>query len=202
MGLKEGFEWGADGDHIHDSGGSITWTCSATPPVISTDQAHGGTRSAKFSGGAAQYMQCNQAAGPGYDISLWYYKVTGSGIARPIQHGNGTNRVRITVSGVNGRVGQYTDGGPAYYNLHSLDAWHKMSVKNINWAAATFDLYIDEILEHAGCPMETSALLSGIFQATTEDTTSGVPWYLDDFMIGKGGAFGSPAGRLVAARLV
>lgn len=202
MAMKDGFEWGADGDHVHDSGGGVTWSTGATPPVISTDQARSGTRSAKFSGSASQYMQCNQAAGLGYDITACYYMGAGSGIARPIQHGNGTKRFRITVSGVNGRVGQYTDGGPAYYNLHTTAAWHKMVVKNINWAAATFDLWMDDLLEHAGCPMETSALLSGVVQVTTEDATSGIPWYLDDFWIGKAGAFGSPAGRLVAARLV
>lgn len=199
--MKDNFEWGANGDHIHDSGGGVTWTTSATPPVISTDRAYSGTRSAKWSGSASQYIQCAKPAGYGYDIHVRYYKPTGGGTLRPIQHGNATHRFRIMVLGT-GRIGAYADGVPInYYNLHSLDAWHKLSVKDINWAAATYSIYVDDLLEAAGCPMEVSGAINNLYQGTTEDSTSGIPFYLDDFDIGKY-VGGGNAARLVAARLI
>ncbi len=200
--LSDDFEWGVDGDPVHDSGGGVTWTTGGTPPTISTEQAHSGTRSAKWTGSAAQYMQTTLTAGTGYVISIWYWKETGGGTVRPIQHGDATHRFRIFVMG-NGRICQYSDAGIRYYSFWPLDDWVCMEVRNLNWVAATFDIYANNTLVAAVCPMEASAAALNIYQATTEDTTSGKRFYLDDFAtLPRKSAFGVYASRLVSSGML
>lgn len=201
MFVRDTFEWGADGDSVATSGGGVAWTVGASPPTISTDRAYRGTRSVKWTGSAIQWMQKGLTATTGYDISLRYWKESGGGQQKPIQHGNGTKRIRVTVTGA-GAIGHYTDGGLVTHDAYSLEAWHWLQVKNINWTAYTFDLFVDGAMCAAGCAMETSAALTNLYQFTTDDSTSGKRFYMDDIVFGKVAHLSLPANKLVAARLI
>lgn len=188
LSLGDDFEWGADGDHVHDSGGGVTWTTGSSPPTISTDHAVSGTRSVELDAGAtAQAMSTPLTAGGGYWLSLRFYKEDLCTVGCFVLHGNGTKRIRVggttseliywyDTSGI-----QYAGGG---YHF-TADAWHLMEIRSINWSAATFDIWVDGVAIATGCGMENSVNNANTIGSQTEDATAGAGhnFYVDDWRV-------------------
>jgi hypothetical protein len=160
--VTENFEWGADGDAITTSGGTVTWratlagTCLAQ---IDTAQAHGGTRSLGIYRDGTNWPTAHfslTAVSNHYEITFEARHTTGT--YWMLLHGNGAKRIRIgcnpttTIYYYYNAAGRYT----ALSTPHADDTWATITLTNIDFTAGTFDFYADGT-KLATCEMETSA---------------------------------------------
>lgn len=153
------FEWGNDGDALSTSGGNIAWTISVagTSKVeIDTAQKYLGTRSARLyrdgTNNAVAYF--NYTAGTGYDIT---YQLRKAGTAYSLfAHGNGTKQIRWDIDTLEDIYYNNSGGTPVDTGANiAIDTWTGFKVTDINWAAGTYSLYMNNVLI-ASCTMYTT----------------------------------------------
>lgn len=141
-GKWDDFEWGTDGDHLHTSGGNITWT-SNDYSQISTDIAYRGTRSdGLFCSGetrATGSFALTTASGAAtYAIrELIYHKSGVNWDDAIIGHGNGTKLIYLYNNGVNLLAADFITDPDTGLDW-DVNAWNLLEVYRINWTAGTY----------------------------------------------------------------
>lgn len=146
------FERGSNGDTI---GGS--WTEATAHVQVSTDHDIGdvtgftGTRSAKFIGEPPPHSaNIVVTASDNNTISERVYKETAGALVM-ISHGNGSKYLFVYHDS-NDKIGFY-NGSLNDINSGPVDQWFKLEIKNINFTAGTFDIYVDESLFRSAATM-------------------------------------------------
>lgn len=171
------FERGNDGDEV---GGD--WTEGGGVVEISTEQAYSGTRSMKLEGGAAYpQAQIAQTAAETYAINFKFYKEDASQCT--LTHGDGSTRVRCR---------GYTDENIEYYDLAwndtgsdvTPDTWEEFEVRDIDWAANTYDIIHEGSSVQDDATMETSASSGNIVNLIGLNS-SGNDTYIDNYFVRK-----------------
>jgi hypothetical protein len=153
----DNFEWGANGDHLHSSGGNITWTDGVGVATISTAKSYTGistdTRSEINTGTILPV--CSLTAGTDYAIRMRMYKDTASAIGDYLVQGNGAKAIYLNADASENM--RYFDGTYKDTTLDVLsDAWSLIEVYNINWTSGTYTLAIDGATK-TGLAMYTTA---------------------------------------------
>lgn len=160
----DGFEWGSDTDPLDDSGGVIDWTievAGTSKAEIDTAQHYSGTRSARLyrDGTNNVYAQFPQAA-------LTSTQVIGFRARKDetsqfhVQYGDGTYCIKVRVK--EDETVWYYDG--VWKNTGatvSVSIWFLLSIKNVNWVAGTYDIYLNGTLIKSGATMQSSSDISG-----------------------------------------
>lgn len=155
------------------------WTESGQAE-ISTEQAWGGTRAVKMVGGAGppQILRVLVASN-NQAIRYRVYKETAS-VAATCNQGNGTNRIRLNIDSAE-NVEYYT--GAAYVDTGTLvnaDAWNLLEIRNISFAAGTYDAVINGVLENCLMWVNTGFDDQIVFTGTT---TVGNDCWFDDIIV-------------------
>jgi hypothetical protein len=178
------FERGVNGDTI---GGS--WTESTAHVHISTEQDIGdvagytGTRSAKWVGGGYPTAYISYVAGSGYALRYRLYKETAdTGIYQ--SHGNGSNRVSICLTET--EVIYYYSGGSLNSTGDSMaaDTWTLFEANNINFGAATYDIWYNGANVMVGATMQADAITTNQHRFQGSFTANEDAW-IDDQIIRK-----------------
>jgi hypothetical protein len=177
----EDFEWGNDEDSLAIDGGDIGWIAVGifdSVVEIDTAQKHSGTRSARF---YRDWAFNPVALYPLYHPSYIGNYIRKDGNAQVnIYNGDETKRVLIRIT--YGEKLQYYD--TAYHNVCSvsIDTWHLLELKNIDWNAGTFDIYLDGILRKEGAGMETSAYGDG-YMCYSVGSSGPSEFWIDDILV-------------------
>ena len=186
------FEWGANTDSLATSGGPFTWTVGGGACTISTDQAHAGSRGAKFAGHASTSSASipREAISMKYALSIWGRKPTATGDIYPILHGDGTQAVVVKIDSAEkiwyrNKAGTWVDTG----SVITADTWFKLEVRRMNFLmddvnpVGTYDLYLNDAKIGTSIQMYQSASYNDIFQIHNQDTNTSNHFYVDDVRI-------------------
>lgn len=156
----DNFEWGTDATALSTSGGGLAWTITApgsSKVEIDTGQYAGGTRSARFyrDGTNNPVAYHAQTAANTYAIRLKLRKENTSELR--IAHGNGSYNIYLSYEYGNNNIQYYN--GSTYTAIGSLpqDTWGLLEIRNINFTAHTYDVYLNDALLQSGIAMETSS---------------------------------------------
>ena len=180
------FEWGNDTDDISTSGGSITWTSSNGVADIDTAKYYSGSRSARFPGrastGVAYLFPC-----VGWDvaISVRFYKENAVTNGPNLYHENGGKFALAYVDASENL--QYYDGSSHDTGVNvSADTWQHLELRNFDYAAGTFDIYLNGALAKSGATMGSQTALPDKVQVAnfTTSSTAYEVWY-DDVIVRK-----------------
>lgn len=176
----EDFEWGNDTDSLYPAGGSVVWTISTGAVVISTDQALSGTRSAKIAGGVSSSAITSRVASETVAIRYYEYREAANSDSGST-HGDGTKRFSVNM---------FSDNTLCYYDgsQHSVanvlgDTWEMVELRNFDWTAHTFDIYLNGLLVKSGADMYTNASFDDIFGIRSAEATAGDDVYFDNIII-------------------
>ncbi|MCK4388118.1 MAG: S8 family serine peptidase [Dehalococcoidia bacterium] len=183
----ENFEWGSDGDPLSDDGGSIDWTTVQTGSggiaEIDTSQHYSGTRSARLysvdgSNRPSIYFSQSPIASD-ESIEFWFRKDTNCYAA--FWHGDGAHYIRLTLH-LNENI-YYYDGVSHDTGADILvNTWQLFSIRNVNWVAATFDIYLGGSLIWSGATMATSASYANNIYFTNTGTDA--ECWIDNILVG------------------
>lgn len=175
--LFDDFERGNNGDTI---GGD--WTETVAHAHISTTHDIGdstgftGTRGAMLIGNDLSRATATTpltASDTSYAIQCRVYHNITSDEYSVIQHGNSSNRLLVGIA--SGNSIQYFDGSwKATGSTATLNAWSLLEVRNINFTAATFDIYLNGLLIKSAATMHASDTLNNIIKmyGTSADLTT------------------------------
>jgi len=162
------FEWGEDEDPLSNSEGAIDWTDGSggsSGAEIDTAYHYAGTRSARLykdgtNNPEAYFSQTPLT--PDQVIEFWFKKDTN--VYAAFWHGDGTHYIRLTLH-FDENIYYFYDGTNHDTGADILvDTWQLFSVRNVNWVAATYDIYLNDSIIKSGATMETSASYSGVIQ--------------------------------------
>lgn len=180
--LGDDFERGSNGDSIGDP-----WGLYNDPVTISTEQKHGGTRSAKFTGGDILSPSALISSVPvidsTYAIRFRLYREHPAGNFK-IQHGNASKSVSIWIWYQTEDI-KYYDGSNFIDTTKDItaDAWNLLEIRNINFTDGTYDIYLDDVLAKSGAAMATSGTYNGQCELSHPASTTGYDAYVDDFIV-------------------
>jgi len=175
--LIEDFEWGANGDSLSKSLGYVNWRVQAggySKAVITTTYKHSGTKGARI------YYDGN------YPVVAWYYQSPPSFRGFYVRkdssaffgttNGNGIYRACVVMD--TNEMLKYLD--PYSHDVIQLDdyTWYLIELKNMNYVAGTFDIYVDGNLVKQGAKMMSSSSYNG--QTAYYDLSSAGSFYIDD----------------------
>jgi len=173
--IFEDFEWGNDGDNIDTSGGTVTWgkyiAGGTSSAKIDTGQAYRGTRSLEIyrDGVNVASAWLTKTGESGYSIKYRFRK-TGTAYSF-FRHGDGTNLIQL-LHHPNGHIfySGWNDSG----GIVPDDTWVVIELNNINFTAATFDLWFQgaKIVPSAAMLLYASAINRVQFDVDEEGTTS------------------------------
>ena len=176
----DNFERGNDGDTV---GGS--WTETGAHCHISTTHFTEGSRGLKLvNNGSACTFPKTAVTIADYAINAMLYKETAAIYISPMNHGNGTKLCGMCVGRANANnIYYYTtswqDSGVAV----TPAAWNEIEIRNINFTAGTFDIWLNGAVAKSGAGMQTAAGYVNII-GTDLSTAAGVCWW-DSFIIRK-----------------
>ena len=179
------FEWGSDGAHLHVSGGNIVWT-SNDYARISTDHPAFGTRCAKLLGHASTPGSASFALTPGtnYAMRISVYKENNEAYCYPFLHGNGTDAIAVRVDSAENILYRRADGTWVDTTANIVyDAWNVLEVRNINWVAGTYDLYLGNNIIGTSLAMYDTASYNGIWQIMSDAPVAGQDWYAENIQV-------------------
>lgn len=176
------FERGSDGDTI---GGS--WTETTAHVHISTDHAYGGTRCARWVGATGTNPSAKIAAAHSDNIAyrMRFWKEATAGGTLYWQHDDGSELIDVGLGVAGGIEIKYYDGSwfGTGDNL-SNGAWNLVEVRNINWTAGTFDIYLNDVLALSGCTTFTyGASAVDEIVLTISAYVTGEDAYIDDLIV-------------------
>ena len=171
----DGFERGNNGDAIDGS-----WSIIQGTPTISTAQKYSGTRSAKFAG-AATYPY---AYIPGTAVaSNKAFQIRTYGLVHFGPYVLSGNDPAAYLAGFNvaetGHVASI--GGASLGTVTGATVWHLWEMKNYNFTAHTFDLWLDGVSFATGIAMTASGFNAVGLENT--DTTVGHDVYYDNAIV-------------------
>ena len=180
----DGFEWGSDGDPLSDSGGAITWTTTAagtSKAEIDTAQHHTGTRSARLYRDGTNMPKATFSQSPitaSQSIHFWFRK---DGTSQPSYlHGNGSHIIYVIV-GFDEKVYYFDGSGKDTGATVLINTWYSLSIRNVNWAAHTYDIYLNGVLIKSGAVMLSNPGYSGTVTFVNELGTS--EYWLDEVAV-------------------
>jgi alpha-tubulin suppressor-like RCC1 family protein len=178
----EDFEWGNDGDSLEPSGGFVEWTVEtdgSSVAQIDTAQAHSGTRSGRFyyDGSSDKILAYYSQDSPEW---RGFYLMKDKDAVPYTITGDGTNTVFVRVK--QGQWLQYYDG--SWHNVCKIsdNTWHFIEFRNIDWTAATYDIYVDDHLESSDTPMSASTSYNGVTAYYGSDSTQPSEFWIDDIL--------------------
>jgi hypothetical protein len=167
--------------------------------TASTEQARSGSWSGKLTGGGTHYTGaeiCLNAEQP-TEISFWIYPTSmiSANSYFTIQDG--------TTGDVNSQLAMFyynTSSGGALHTLGSstvsviasLNTWHHVEYKNIDWTAGTFDVYYNGILEGSAIGFRGGTSVNKIDRVFLYHYSGSITGYYDDIRIGGECYQGSP----------
>lgn len=161
----DNFEWGSDEAPLSDDGGAIDWSIVAagTSKVeIDTAQHYTGTRSARFYSDGTNPSRAyftQPAISSTQVISFALRKDDATYFV--LWHGNGTKYIRVNIAD-NEDIQYYDGSNHSTGSSVSIDTWHVISIRNVNWAAGTYDIYLDGILIQSDAAMATSPAYANV----------------------------------------
>jgi hypothetical protein len=172
----EDFEWGADGNSLATSGGSVTWTVTAagtSRAEIDTAQHHTDTSSGRFYRDGTNNPSASfvQLASNTLNIDRWVRKDADSSFG--IQQGNGSKFWTIVLEADEDIA--FLDSGSAYVDTGAdvaINTWYLLGIKNINFTAGTYDIYLDNSLIYRGATMTPGASIANIIYFVNTAGTS------------------------------
>ena len=180
------FEWGNDTDDINTSGGSVTWTTNNGVADIDTAKYYSGSRSARFPGrastGVSYLFSC---AGGDIAISIRFYKENAVTNGPNIYHESGGKYIQIYVDSSENL--QYYDGSSHDTGVNvSADTWQHLELRNFDYTAGTFDIYLNDALAKSGATMGSQTVIPDQGQVAnfTTSSTAYEVWY-DNFIVRK-----------------
>jgi hypothetical protein len=154
--LIEDFEWGKSGDSFGTDGGDVNWTVTkggSSKAVIWMSAKHSGTRGGLlYCDGTntvtARYNQYPAPTDRGFYVNKYRLAFFGTT--------NGYNGYRTCVVMDKSQMLKYYDG--SYHNVCQLDdnTWYLIELKNMNYVAGTFDIYVDGEPVKLGATMQVS----------------------------------------------
>jgi len=182
---KDDFEWGEDEDDLDTNGGGITWTVTdAGSSTVKIDDAysHSGTRSARFyrvgtDNPGAYFTQAPLTNSQ--VLSIWVRK---NDTARfIIYYGNGIKVINFSFW-EDEQLDTY-DGADhhKYGAAGDYDTLVHFEVKNVDWDAGTYDVYVDDVLLADGAAMRASGSWNGNIYFYNQVGTSNL--WLDDVLV-------------------
>jgi len=178
------FEWGANGDNLN-TGSKITWT-TANGSVVSMEQEYTGvasnTRSGKIpyhASGASATMVLVSAATQAIRFRIFKENATDCNFC---VHGNGTKRIYLNINATED-LQYYSAGYVDTTKNVTADAWSLIEINNINFAAGTYDIYLDGVLAKSGAAMDTSSGQNGIVGFYGNASVVGADYWLDDYIV-------------------
>lgn len=177
----EDFEWGANGNNVTDSGGTITWTNFQGNATISTAEAFGGTRAMDLEQSVLSpivYMD-QVASDTDYALRMRVYKENNSRF--DLSHGDGTNRLQIYFQpdeSLKYYDTSYEDTG----DMGSYGTWQLTELTDMDFTGGTFDWWWNDaqIADDVDMRVNASWPDQVMFQGYTIDDV-----WIDDFIIRK-----------------
>lgn len=162
-GAWEDFEWGNDGDSLSTSGGTVTWTVSATGTSraeIDTAQKYGGTRSARFyrdgtNSPSAHFSSL--AVTNSQEIASRVRKDDTSELL--LTHGNGSKRIVVAIR-ADEKIYYYDGGYQDTGSSVNISTWYLLGIKNVDWTAGTYDIYLNDGQIKSGATMFVDSLFA------------------------------------------
>ena len=172
------FERGSNGEAI-----AGIWNEGSPHVNISTDHAYTGSRCAKFVGasGSAQWVMVDVNAGDiSINLKLWKEDAAAGFI---FIHGNGTKTPYWYVGGE--EYIHWSDTSDHYvYGAITRDAWTSYQVRNFNYSAYTYDIYVDP-MSKTGAVMKSGAGYLNKLLLYHNPSGSGRDIYIDNFYVRK-----------------
>jgi len=183
------FESGNDGTSLSTADGD--WTVVQGACEIDTAQKYAGTRSALLHGVDGTYALATLPVTPSADIAI-SFKIrkpsAASGVVA-IGHGDGSSRAWLYY----GKEGDYDgvyylNSSPAYSSLLTTlagAAWHTFELKNFNWTADTYDLYVNDTLVAEGATEYADATAANVLFLRSQYYGSDGDCWIDNVIVRK-----------------
>jgi hypothetical protein len=169
--LFDDFEWGADGNNINTSGGSVTWAVLAGACTISTTISVNGTRSLKLAYTTAQ-CYASLTASINQSIHFKYYKPDAGAESWFFLNGTTTKRMYVQM---NTSEDILAWNGSSYVDtaLNAIaNAWNDFEINNFNATSNTFDLTCNGV-KKVNAPVDAGAGISNRIYFSGNSTISG-----------------------------
>ena len=162
----EDFEWGASGSSLANSKGWVKWTVvksGNSKAVIDTAQKYEGSKSGKWYGDETNPVEAYFTCSPVQSYEFRYRRDSAG--YTYFAHGDATHRIYLRIS--TGGTIYRPQGSSDYIWLYiggsiSDNTWYRLRIRNINWTAHTFDIYLDSTLIQSGVPMQPNGSSNGI----------------------------------------
>ena len=161
----EDFEWGSDGASLAISGGVVDWQVStpgSSKAEIDTARKVSGTRSARIYRDGSNSVYARHWQFQPDRISFYLSKDYSS--CADIINGDGAHRIVVRIplaywypTNIQYYDGTYHDTGYTIYPNY----WYFIELRNIDWEAATYNIYVNNHLVKYKAAMHTSSASNG-----------------------------------------
>ncbi|MBP6455537.1 MAG: T9SS type A sorting domain-containing protein [Chitinophagaceae bacterium] len=115
----------------------------------------------------------------------WYMKPTGTAAGNYVVTGNSavtaTNCISFCYNSSN--TIRFVASSTYSYTIPTLGVWYKIEMRNINWIAHTFDIYIDNVLMSTAFPFR-NATQNDVSRIHLYNFTAGAVGYWDQITLG------------------
>jgi len=182
---EDDFEWGADTDPLTDDGGGIDWSVTAlgtSVAEISTTSPFAGTRCARLYRDGSNNVTANfpQSGITSSQVISWRVKKDDTA-DHLMYHGDGSSYIGVRIQ--TNELITYRDSTSWLSTGATVVAgdWYKLEVRNANWVAKTFDIYLDNVLIKSAADMNPAASFANIIRFDNIAGTANV--YLDNVRV-------------------
>lgn len=180
----DNFEWGSDGDPLSDDGGAIDWTISAggtSKAEIDTAQHYSGTRSARLYRDGTNSPLAYFTQSPVASNQVIQFRARKDDAAYlQLLHSDASYSIFVVVK--TDETIRYNDGVEKDTGATvSTDTWFCLAIKNVNWVAHTYDIYLDGVLIKQGAAMRNAAYVPSKIRFGNFDGDSNI--YLDEVAV-------------------
>ena len=178
VGNADDFEWGVDEESVVDNLGNITWGPGSTAAVLDTARYKYGSKSMRISRIAGTNGYVDWSTTPLISKACGWYVYKEDAPASGVNYGGVSKRVSL-----NWRADDwisYYDGSEKNVKYIAPNQWLKIELTNINLAAGTFDIWLNDIKEKAGATMFNAG--SGNTWEPGTVTANGNVWF-DNVML-------------------
>lgn len=175
--IGDDFERGSNEDAV---GGD--WSVISGSVIISTEQAWGGTRSAKFVGSATvAEVNISLAASDNVAIRMRTYKTTNAQLY-PVAYGNGTKRT-VTQFDLEEDINYYDTAYRDTGANVTAATWGLFEVRNISFSGGTYDILYNDVVVKTGAGMYTNGSYDGTIRVSNGNEGAGCDSYIDNFIV-------------------
>ena len=182
----DGFEWGSDGDPLSNAEGGIAWTIVAngdSKAEIDTSQYYQGVRSARLYRDGTNSPQARITQTPLTSDQFIEFNLRKDNTSYfSLYHGNGTHCIHVNIAD-DEKIYYYDGANHDTGASVTINTWYKLGIKNVDWAAHTYDIYLEDSLIQSGAIMRTYASHSGRITFYNAGGTSEL--WLDDVNVAR-----------------